>query len=77
MSVLSFKVAEAPAKGDLLAFIDNLRAQIECGEILALIAIPILPNKEFQTLASGPIGALEMSAMLLRATLDAQALLCR
>lgn len=73
--VAHLKQAEAPTKATLLAYLDELRAGIEAGEVLALICIPVHPNREFSTRSVGDIRALEMAGMLGRAWMDAADLL--
>lgn len=73
--VAHLKPADAPARAELLAYLDELRAAVEAGEVLALIAIPVHPSREFSTRSVGEIRALEMAGMLGRAWMDATDLL--
>lgn len=72
-TVVPLKVAEAPAKSDLLALIDELRAGVEDGSIISLVAIPIHPDREWSTRSAGEIRLLELSGMLSAALFDAHA----
>lgn len=71
--VTALKVAEAPAKADLLALIDELRSGIEDGSIISLVAIPVHPNREWSTRSAGEIRTLELAGMLSAALFDAHA----
>lgn len=72
-TVTLLKVAEEPAKADLLALVDELRAGVENGSIISLVAIPIHPNREWTTRSAGEVRMLELAGILGGAWLDAQA----
>ena len=64
-------VAEAPAKPDLLALIEELRVGVETGAIISLVAIPVHPNREWSTRSAGEVRMLELAGLLGRVWLDA------
>jgi hypothetical protein len=67
----SLKIASAPAKDDILAMLDRVRADVERGEVLAIVIIPIGTDRCWATLSEGDIGMLELSGYLGRAWLTA------
>lgn len=65
------RVADAPAKEQILALLERTRIEVERGEVLAVVVIPVHPNKEWSTRSAGDIGMLELGGMLGRAWLTA------
>jgi hypothetical protein len=77
VNVTPLKVAEAPAKDNLLALVEELRAGIEGGTIISLVAIPIHPSREWTVRSAGEVRMLELAGILGGAWLDAQEALKR
>ncbi len=67
------KIAEPENKDKLLALIDELREQVVNNEIVALVAIPVMPDRVWGVHMIGEITALEISGMLGRAWFNANA----
>jgi len=68
---IPFPIAVSPAKGEMLALLERVRTEIEAGECLAVVILPIHPNKEWSTRSAGDIGMLELGGILGRAWLTA------
>jgi hypothetical protein len=64
MSVVELTVAVSPAKGELLALIEDLRRGVEDGSVIALVALPIHPDLKWSTRSAGEIRMLELAGML-------------
>lgn len=64
--------AEPPSKDDLLALLDELRAEVETGECLSLVAVPIFSQRRFHVRSAGELSMLQLAGLLGRAWLDAQ-----
>ena len=64
-------MADAPAKDDVLALLDEVRAETERGDVLALVVIPIHPDMQWSTRSAGDIGMLNFGGILGRAWLTA------
>jgi hypothetical protein len=71
VSVVPLRAAEPPAKAAVLVLLDEVRAQAEAGEVLAVVVIPIGTDKRWSTLSAGDIGMLELGGLLGRAWLTA------
>lgn len=72
MTVTPLRTAEVPSKQEMLRMLQRLTTEVEAGEILTIVAIPIRKEREFRIMCAGKIGALELCGLLGRAWLDAQ-----
>lgn len=68
---IHLKTAESPAKADLLAMLDTLRTEVESGETIALVAVPVHVSREWSTRSAGEVSMLMLAGMLGRAWMDA------
>ena len=59
-----FRIAEPPAKADILALLDETRVATEAGEVVAVVVIPIGLNQEWRTRSAGDICMLELAGLL-------------
>jgi hypothetical protein len=75
--VSRLQLAKPPAADGILRLLDELRSEVESGRMLSLVAIPVFTDREFAVRAEGEISVLELSGLLLRATLDATGMTCR
>jgi len=69
--VVQFKTAETPAKDEILAYLQECIEEVKKGEVLALVLIPIHPNRHFSIRSVGDIRMLELAGLLGRAHFDA------
>jgi hypothetical protein len=63
--------AEAPDKAGMLEMLDEIRAGVEAGKTLSLVAIPINAGREFVIRYRGELRMLELVGLLERAKFDA------
>ena len=75
MSVTELKAAEAPYKAQMLELLDELRKRVEQDQVIALVAIPIMPADQFDILSRGDIKSVALAGYLGRAWLDANELM--
>jgi hypothetical protein len=68
---IALRIADAPAKDDVFELLERTRLETEQGEVLAVVVIPIHPNKEWSVRSAGDIGMLELGGLLGRAWMDA------
>jgi hypothetical protein len=68
--IVAFKKAEAPHKEAILAMLDEVRADVESGLVVALVMLPILTGNAWRTMITGDVKVLELGGMLGRAWLD-------
>lgn len=71
VDAMPLKVAESPAKADLLKLLDELRAEIEGGDCVALVVIPIFTEMAFSVRSKGDISMTRLAGLLGRAWMDA------
>jgi DNA-binding transcriptional ArsR family regulator len=70
-TITQLEIAKSPAKERILKMLDTLRDEVERGEILALLALTIRTDEEFDVISVGEIRLATLAGMLGRAHLDA------
>lgn len=65
-SVVQLKQAQSPNRQAMLDMLDGIREQVECGDIISLVALAAHPDKEFSNYSAGGFGSLETIGMLER-----------
>ncbi len=64
MTVAALKVAEAPARAELLSLLEEIRDQVDSGECISLITISIHPSREWTNRSAGSLRLLEVAGAL-------------
>lgn len=65
------RAAASPAQAEMLALLDELRADVIAGRTISLVAIPIQTQREFVVRAEGALGGIELAGVLGCAWADA------
>jgi hypothetical protein len=71
MTIIPLKTADNPAKAKLLALVDEVRAEIEADQCLALVIVPLFGELKFHVRSAGDISMARLAGILGRAWMDA------
>lgn len=66
----ALKVAESPARQDMLDLLDEIRVQVEAGDCISLITIAVHPNREWTNRSAGSLRMMEIVGCLACAMSD-------
>ena len=65
-TVTTLRPAQAPDRQRMLDMLDGIRAEVEAGGIISLVALAIHPDREFSNYSAGEMGVTETVGMLER-----------
>lgn len=70
--VRSFSVPPSPAKDKMLALLEEVRGEIESGQCVSLVIVPIKTERRFDVRSAGDISMTNLAGILGRCWMDAE-----